>query len=67
MVNTLFIGKVMFVNQPIIMLELGCRRLAEGGVEWLEEQFKYRELKQTVEVLRLTFKLLYIRESRIAN
>ena len=36
MVNTLFIGKVMFVNQPIIMLELGCRRLAGGGVEWLK-------------------------------
>jgi len=34
MVNTLFTGKVMFVNQPIIMLELGCHRLAEGGVEW---------------------------------
>jgi len=36
MVNTLFAGKVIIVNQVIIMLELNCRRLAEGGVQWLE-------------------------------
>jgi len=39
MVNTFFTGKVMFVNQPIIMLELRWRRLAEGGVEWQRKQF----------------------------
>lgn len=36
MVNTLFTGKVIFVNQAIIMLGLRCLRLAEGGVEWLK-------------------------------
>jgi|GEM_PF-2648770 len=36
MVNTLFTGKVMFVNQPIVMLGLGCRYLAESGAEWLK-------------------------------
>jgi hypothetical protein len=35
MVNTLFAGKVIFVNQAIIMFYVCCRRLAEGGVEWL--------------------------------
>jgi len=37
MVNTLFAGKVMFVNQAIIMLGVSCHRLAEGGVEWLKK------------------------------
>jgi len=41
MVNTSFARKVMFVNQVIIMLELGCRRLAEDGVEWLVEYKNY--------------------------
>jgi|GEM_PF-1158339 hypothetical protein len=57
MVNTLFTGKVMFVSQPIIMLRLGCRRLEEDGVKWLEKQLEYRELKQIIEGLSLTFKL----------
>ncbi len=34
MVNTLFAGKVMFVNQPIIILGVCCHRLAGGGVKW---------------------------------
>ena len=67
MVNTLFAGKVIFVNQAIIMLGVCCHRLAEGGVEWLGKQFEYRELRQTVENLRLPFKLLHICNSRIAN
>jgi hypothetical protein len=37
MVNTFFTGKVMFVNQPFIMLGQGCHRLADGGVEWLNK------------------------------
>ena len=56
MVNTLFTGKVMFVNQPIIMLGLRCLHLAQGGIEWLEKQLEYRELKQPEEGLSLTFK-----------
>jgi hypothetical protein len=55
MVNTLFAGKVMFVNQPIVMLGMRCRRLAEDGVKWLEKLLEYRELKQTIEGLSLTF------------
>lgn len=39
MVNTLFAGKVMFVNQAIIILRLCCLRLAGGGVEWLGKFF----------------------------
>jgi hypothetical protein len=37
MVNTLFTGKVMFVNQPIIMLGLRWRYFAGSGVDWLGE------------------------------
>lgn len=34
MVNTLFAGKVMYVNQLIIMFLVSCHRLAKGGFEW---------------------------------
>jgi len=34
MVNTLFAGKVMFVNQVIITLGVCCHRLAGSGVKW---------------------------------
>jgi len=40
MVNTLFAGKVMFVNQLIIMLRLRCLCLAGGGVVWLGSGYK---------------------------
>jgi len=51
MVNTLFTGKVIFVNQPIIMLWLRCLRLAGGGVEWLGKNLEFQQAEQIVQVL----------------
>jgi hypothetical protein len=40
MVNTIFTGKVIFVNQAIIILGMRCLRLAGCGVEWLVKGFE---------------------------
>jgi hypothetical protein len=40
MVNTLFAGKVTFVNQVVINIWLCCHRLAGGGVEWLGKKIR---------------------------
>ncbi len=58
MVNTLFASKVIFVNQPIIMLLLHCHRLAGGGIEWLRK-FYFCKIKLTQ---KLQFEISYIRD-----
>jgi len=50
MVITLFTGKVIFVNQSIITLEVYCLRLAGGDVEWLGKNLGFQQAEQTMQV-----------------